>query len=104
MFLSWIDTFTQLHIAILRLFYNPTEFVDMSGMIAGGLEDVILRAFPTLRHQRPFYDQVWKDIYSRGLVSTDHIHTTMTGRGLVEKRTTDLGDMFVKFITSPIAA
>ena len=33
---------------------------------------------------------------------TFKLHTMMSGRGLVEKRTTELADEFVKFITSPV--
>ena len=102
MFLSWIDTFTQWHLALLRLFKNPAAVVDTRGQMTGGLDDVLEKAFPALRGQREFYDQVWRDLRNRGLVNTDGLHSMMTGNGLVAKRTTELADEFVKFIASPV--
>jgi hypothetical protein len=103
MFLSWIDTFTQWHMAMLRLFHGPADFVSVQDVMAGSLSgNVLERAFPELRGQREFYDQVWRDLRNRGLVNTESLHGMMTSSGLLAKRTTELADEFVKFITSPI--
>ena len=64
----------------------------------GGLSHVLAEAFPALQGQRDIYDQIWKDLYQRGLVNTDGLHTTMTGQGLKDSRTTELGKAFLGFI------
>ena len=68
----------------------------------GGLSHVLATAFPELRDQRSFYDQIWRDLHNRGLVNTETLHVTMSGHGLAQRRTADLGSAFLAFITSPL--
>ena len=96
MFLDFIDSLSDLHIRILRLFQNPTPPPNLS---MGGLSEVLGYNMPELRGHRELYDQFWRDLYSRGLVNTDGLHTTMSGAGLSQKRTTGLGDHFLDFIS-----
>jgi hypothetical protein len=96
MFLDFIDSLSELHIRILRIFQSPTPPPNIS---MGGLSSVLEHNMPQLQGRRDIYDQFWKDLYSRGLVNTDGLHTTMSGSGLGQKRTTNLGDQFLKFIS-----
>jgi hypothetical protein len=98
LFLNLVDTLTVLHIQILQLFQNPTPPPNMS---MGGLSDVLELNMPDMRGRRDLYDQLWKDLYLKGLVNTDGMNTTMSGNGLGQKRTTGLGDEFLKFISDP---
>jgi len=95
-FLNFVDTLTELHIQILKLFQAPTPPPNMS---MGGLSDVLEYNMPEMRGRQDIYDQLWKDLYMRGLVSTDGMHMTMSGNGLGQKRTTGLGDAFLSFIS-----
>lgn len=99
MFLGFIDTLSDLHIRILNLFQAPEPPPNMS---MGGLSSVLERAMPELRGRREFYDQIWRDLSTRGLVNTEGLHTTMSGGGLAQKRTTGLGDAFLRFISNPV--
>ncbi|GAB4372782.1 MAG: hypothetical protein Kow0042_16260 [Calditrichia bacterium] len=94
-FLNLIDSFTELHLRILKLFQNPEPPPNLS---MGSLSNVLEHNIPELRGRRELYDQIWKDLYSRGLVNTDGLHVTMTGHGLGQKRTTGIGDKFLQFI------
>ena len=67
-----------------------------------GAATVLEEAFLELRDQREFYDQVVRELYSRGLMTTEDLHTTVTAPSMVAKRTTPLGASFVAFITSPL--
>ena len=98
-FLNLIDSFTELHFRILKLFQNPVPPQNMS---MGGLSNVLEHNIPELGGQRELYDQLWKDLYSRGLVNTEGLHVTMTGHGLGQKCTTGIGDAFLKFIEEPV--
>lgn len=98
LFLQWIGSLAALHIQILKTFQAPKPPENIS---MGGLSTVLESHFPELRGRREFYDQLWADLYSRGLVNTNGLHTTMTGNGLVSKRTTELGDEFLRFISHP---
>jgi hypothetical protein len=94
-FLNLVDSFTELHLRILKVFQAPTTPPNMS---TGGLSNVLEHNIPELRGKRELYDQLWKDLYSRGLVNTRGLHATMSGHGLGQKRTTGIGDAFLKFI------
>ena len=96
LFFGFVDTFTELHLRILMAFQSPSP---PPGMSMGGLGNVLEFNIPEMRGHRELYDQFWKDLYSRGLVNTDSLHVTMSGTGLAEKRTTGLGDGFLKFIS-----
>lgn len=97
-FLNLVDSLTELHIQILKVFQAPEA---PHGISMGGLSTVLEHNLPILRGRRDLYDQLWKDLFSRGLVNTDGLHTTMSGSGLTSKRTTGLGDAFLQFISEP---
>lgn len=101
MFFRWIDSMSPLHLRILKFFQAPTPPPNIS---MGGLAHVLEQNMPELRAKRHIYDQVWKDLYANGLTSTESLHVTMTGQGLGQKRTSDLGDAFIAFISDPRAA
>ncbi|MEK6776275.1 MAG: hypothetical protein AABY87_05265 [bacterium] len=63
---------------------------------------LVENAFPELRGRRDLYDLIWKDLYSRALVTTEHLHTIMDGSGIVAKRTTEIARLFLDYIKSPI--
>lgn len=98
MFLDWIDSLSVLHLQVLKLFQNPTPPPNMS---MGGLSSVLEYNMPQLRGHDSTYLQIWRDLYSRGLVNTDNMNMTMSGSGLGARRTTPLGDSFLSFITGP---
>jgi hypothetical protein len=72
-------------------------------LTVGGLSTVLEHSIPDLRNRRDIYDQLWKDLYSRGLVNTEGLHVTMSGSGLATRRTTSLGEALLQFITAPDA-
>jgi hypothetical protein len=107
MFFSWIDTFTVWHIKLLSLFQNPEAWLQannksLGGLSMGAMSQLIHTAYPELQTKSEFYTQVWKDLYLRGLVNTDGLNTMMTLNGIVSKRTTNIGDQFLRFIHNPI--
>ncbi|NJR72153.1 MAG: hypothetical protein HC782_03530 [Gammaproteobacteria bacterium] len=93
LFFGFVDSFTELHLRILKVFQSPTPPSNMSG---GGLGNVLEFNIAELRGRRDIYDQFWRDLNSRGLVNTEGLHVMMTGNGLAQKRTTSLGDAFLK--------
>jgi len=102
MFLSYIDSFTVWHLLILELFDDPQAWATKNGKpfqnrSQGSISHVLEDAYPTLRGHRDFYDQVWRDLHSRGLLTTDSPHGMMTGSGMLARRTTDMGRRFVRY-------
>ena len=105
MFINYIDTFTVWHIKLLDLFSDPVRWakkVDYSfqQVTTGELSLILEEAFPEIKDRRDFYDQIWKDLYSRGLVNTEGLHVTMSGSGLMSRRATSIGEAFIKYISS----
>jgi len=98
MFFEWIDSLSVLHIQMLKLFQNPTP---PPGISMGGLSSVLEYNMPQLRGHGHVYNQVWKELYSRGLVNTNGMNVTMSEEGLVAKRTTEIGDAFLRFVSEP---
>ncbi len=107
MFINFISEFTPWHLKLLELFQDPQvwaeknnhQFPNYSG---AGLSSIIENAFPQLDGQRSFYDQVAKDLHIRGLIVPDNLHITITGRGLMERKTTAAGNQFLKYIKDPL--
>lgn len=98
MFFEWIDSLSVLHLQMLRLFQSPIAPPSMS---MGGLSSVLEYNMPQLRGCGHIYNQVWKDLYSRGLVNTEGMNVTMTDQGLAAKRTSEIGDAFLRFVSEP---
>lgn len=96
--LSFIDDFSEMHLRILAFARAPQPSPTIS---AGGLGRVLEQNIPELHGQRTLYDQLWKDLYLRGLVNTESLHVMMTGTGLTQRRTSDLGEELLNFIAEP---
>jgi hypothetical protein len=101
-FIDLVDRFTPLHLKLLHLFSNPRAYeavarrFEHGGM--GGLIYMIQTAFPELAGQDAILRVVWGDLEATGFVSKIELGLTMSGSGLLSKRTTDLGDRFVSFV------
>jgi len=107
MFLNFIDELTPWHLRILKFLDSPNEWATTNDITfpqisMGGISTILEIAFKELKGRRDFYDQIAKDLHSRGLLGTDHFHTTMTGHGLFQSKTTLMGKQFIQYITSPV--
>lgn len=97
--LSFIDEFSEMHLRVLAFADAPKP---PAGISAGGLGHVLEDNIPALCGQRGLYDQLWKDLYLRGLINTESLHVMMTGNGLGQSRTTELGKSLLKLISDPL--
>lgn len=102
-FINLIDSFTDWHIKILDLFDNPTYWykensIEIPNLMMGSLTDVLVGAFPELKERRDFYNIVWSDLYSSGLLNTSTLGGMMSGSGLMVIRTTLFGQRFLRYI------
>tara|TARA_R110002049_G_C9160924_1_gene560990 strand:- start:1017 stop:1793 length:777 start_codon:yes stop_codon:yes gene_type:complete len=95
-YLNLVDSLTELHLRILKAFQDPTV---PPGMNMGGLSDVLEYNLPDMRGQKGIYQQMWKDLFARGLLAGDNMNFTMSGNGLGQKQTTPLADGFLQFIS-----
>lgn len=107
MFINFVDTFTVWHLVLLDFLHNPEEWAKRNGqklpdLTVGGVSTLIESAFSELKGRRDFYDQLGKDLYNRGLIHTTNFHATTSRVGLLQKKTTDMGDQFLEFIRNPL--
>ena len=105
-FLNLLDTFTIWHIKILHFIDNPTKWFENAGQnppnfMMGSLSSVLTNAFPPLSGQQELLDVIWRDLHDNGFHNTSGLMTTMSGNGLLANRTTQLGQEFLKFISTP---
>jgi len=104
-FLRLIDELTPWHLRLLGLLNNPLKWMEKNGINnpgwgGAGVSTVIEHCLPELRGNRDFCDQLIRDLQSGGLVGQGNfVHVTMTGRGMLESRTSAMGKEFISFIS-----
>jgi hypothetical protein len=94
--LGFIDEFTEMHLRLLAFAKAP---VPPAGLSMGGLSTVLEDNIPTLRGQDTLYNQLWKDLYTRGLVNTESLSGTMSVNGLSQNRLSPIGITLLNLIT-----
>jgi len=94
--LGFIDEFTEMHLRLLAFAKAP---VPPAGLSMGGLSTVLEDNIPTLRGQDTLYNQLWKDLYTRGLVNTESLNGTMSLNGLSQSRLSPIGITLLNLIT-----
>lgn len=104
-FIRYVEELNDWQILLLDLFEDPPGWFKGRNKPApefymGGLSSVVESAYPELRGRRDTYDQWWRDLHIRGLVTVDNLHTTMSGHGLMSGRLTSLGAKFLAFVES----
>ncbi len=109
MFLEDIDSLTPSYLKVLSLLDDPRAYgkknnVKFGNYMGGSVTTILEEAIPELRDKGTFYDQLITDLFNRGLINTDKngMNSMMTDSGMFSRRTTDTGQTFLKFITSPI--
>ncbi len=106
-FIRLVDQLTPWHLRLLAVLDNPVQWMERNQVRnpewgVGGVSNVIQHCLPDLRGKRDTYDQLVRDLQTEGLLRQgDYVHLTMTGRGMIESRTTDRGKRFIHFITAP---
>lgn len=106
-FVSFIDTISVWHIRLLALLSSPVEWFESHEQpvpdyrISSSLHGIVREAMPELAVQGDYLEFIVADLTQRKLVSGGGIMTVMSADGWKAKRTTDLGDEFLQFISEP---
>lgn len=95
MYLLLVDDLSVFQVRMMHAMAAPQVPPNMS---TGGLNHVLEHTLPEARGKEAVYRQLWSDLAARGLVDGG-LNVTMSGSGLATKRTTGLGDSFLKFIS-----
>lgn len=103
-FLNLLDSYTIWHIRILKLFDNPSHWFEtnkiepLRNVMGGGLKIILEIAFPELKGRTDFCNLIWEDLKRAGLHNSGSLGAMMTGSGLLQNQTTDIGRRFLQFI------
>jgi len=90
-----IEKYTTSHIKILHYLQAPSSLnTDNSQYMAGGFMTFFEKAYPNFDRQREAL--ILKELYRDGFINTDS-DGTMSFSGMIAKRTTDFGDLFLSF-------
>lgn len=107
-FFGLIERFSELHLLVLRVLQNPGLRPSPSGKPYGhafssALREVLLTQIPEMRMHSFLADQVWSELRSSNLAEgADSLDNAGEGPSVTRKRTTEFGDRFLAFITSPL--
>lgn len=105
MFLQFIDELSPGRLQLLALLDDPIQWMQRNniqnpGWSMGGVSAVIEHCFPHLRGKRQIYGQLVRDLQAKGLIHQgEFLNLTMTGRGMVKSRTTEIGQKFIAYIS-----
>jgi hypothetical protein len=104
MFMQYIDRMTPLHASVLRLMDDPQKSPDAqkaaSGMMTGGLDHIVEAAIPVLTGKKEIGARVAADLGDMGLFNGNY-NGMLSGAGMLQRRTTNLGRSFLRFISEP---
>jgi hypothetical protein len=95
-FLGYIYSFTEWHIRILRFYESPKPRIRLSEV-----SQIIEQTYPELRGRSDIYETIWTDLYQKGLVDMHSLHGPIDS-SVKNKRATELGKTFLKFIADPV--
>lgn len=105
MFINLIDEFTVWHLRILKVFQNPPAWFEENNRplpnfaVNSTLWQLLLEAYPELAHQEALVKIILDDLTSTGLFGGGSLRGMLSANGAFQKRTTDLGNRFLSFIT-----
>lgn len=107
MFLHNIDSLTSWHLKILDYFRDPQGWFQIRGKdipeVSGGASFGLELAFEELQDNEEFYSQIVNELITKGFLHDGkYLNVIMSSSGVYAKRTTDMGDKFLTFITSPL--
>lgn len=106
-FLNYIDIFTVWHIKILVLVKGPKAWAKRNNhqfpkFDPKGKATLIESAFPDLQNKEYLYEQIWKDLYDKGLVESSRVDVRTEPSSMLESNITSIGSKFIAYITNPL--
>ena len=97
-FLDLLDKYTVSHIKIIYFFFDPKRFegVNSNAYMMGSPSTPLFSVYPELDNE--LFKKIYGDLYTDGMVTLENLNISMTGSGMVAKRTTPIADEFLRFV------
>ncbi len=106
MFMQYIERLTPVHLALLKFYDGPTAIPAvkkrLENLMSGGLLGLVQIAIPAVPED--LLKSLASDLEAMQLVGGGALNVTMTQQGLNARRTTRLGQDFLRFIEAPPSA
>jgi len=109
MFLNWIDDFTPWHLRILYFFDSPEKWLklseyEFSNIAEASPLDLFFHVFPELKDRPQYFELLLQDLADlKELLSEEKIRQKMQRPAYLRfSHTTNLGKLFLRFISSPL--
>ena len=107
-FFSLIDRLSPAHLRVLSLLADPSSSPEMlqaaKNVSMGAQYNIIREAIPETLISESVLARILSDLGRDGLAQTDGMKATGTAAVLLAKRTTEAGDAFLRFVSSPQSA
>lgn len=98
-YMEMLEKYTVWHLQVLSHFYNPEHGIGRGNESMGAADSPLYRRYPHMVQRKDVVDKIVIDLQNEGmLTSGSYWHSSMTSNGIYAKRTTALGDGFLKFI------
>jgi len=106
-FLNLVDTLTEWHIKILKLFRDPKSWFQKNNLPlkTSGLKirlDLVRLAFPELAQEGFLVDHIWQDLIEKRLIKPAGLGDGILDRDIIEALNSRLGIEFLDFISNPL--
>ena len=95
-FLELLDKYTVSHIKIIYFFFDPKRFegLNSNAYMMGSPSTPLFSVYPELNNE--LFKKIYGDLYTDGMVTLENLNISMTGSGMVAKRTTPIADEFLR--------
>ena len=106
MFVGFIDDFSALHLMLLYYLNNPERWFSDRAIknpnTMGGISSALEIAIPEFKEEKDLIVPLATDLYNKGLINTEGrmFNSMMSKSGMMAKRTTNLGERFIQYISS----
>lgn len=102
-FMSCIDHFTEKHVRLLQVLHDPSGYpacVAKSSGMMGAQKHVVRAEIPETEIDDTIFSIILTDLSREGMIEGS-LNTMITSASLLTKRSTSVGDAFLRFIHAP---
>lgn len=106
-YISLINELSPWHIKILDFLSNPHKCFEnhnkpKPSYYSGSPITLLTDLYSELQGKNEFYNLIIRDLYNKGLTNTESLSAMMTEQGMWASRTTEIGNSFIDYISSPL--
>ena len=99
-YMELLERYTVWHLQILSHFANPELGIGKANECMGSADAPLYRRYPHMKDRTDLVEKIVVDLQNEGMLTKgSYMYSSMTSNGIYAKRTTKLGDEFLRFIS-----